>query len=148
MAVRTSIAKHVRCGSWHSRAMLELRAALLNSMLAQRRFMPPTRTCVAATDSVLIFDQHPMTSGHSGTTGLSEFPTLARFLRRSSLIPSTTTLSPMPSSLTRWPVAGQLLTSAQSMGRRCLAYDIEPVRPEIAAHDIRQGFPAEAAHAT
>ena len=31
------------------------------------------------------------------------------------------------------------------MGRRCLAYDIQPVRPEITAHDIRHGFPAEAA---
>ena len=31
------------------------------------------------------------------------------------------------------------------MGRRCLAYDIQPVRQEIVAHDIRQGFPAEAA---
>ena len=32
----------------------------------------------------------------------------------------------------------------QSMGRRCLAYDIHPTRPDIQSHDIRQGFPAEA----
>jgi ParB family transcriptional regulator, chromosome partitioning protein len=40
---------------------------------------------------------------------------------------------------------GTTLDVCQSMGRRCLAYDIEPVRPEITAHDIRHGFPAEAA---
>jgi hypothetical protein len=31
------------------------------------------------------------------------------------------------------------------MGRRCLAFDIQPIRPEIRLHDIREGFPAEAA---
>ena len=29
---------------------------------------------------------------------------------------------------------------AQSMGRRCLAYDLHPVRPEIQRHDIRHAF--------
>jgi hypothetical protein len=31
-----------------------------------------------------------------------------------------------------------------SMGRRCLAYDINPERPEIQAHDVRKGFPLAA----
>ena len=31
-----------------------------------------------------------------------------------------------------------------SMGRRCLAYDLVPSRPDIQAHDIREGFPQEA----
>jgi ParB family transcriptional regulator, chromosome partitioning protein len=51
-----------------------------------------------------------------------------------------------PGALVVDPFAGggTTLDVCQSMGRRCLAYDIEPVRPEIAAHDIRHGFPAEA----
>jgi hypothetical protein len=40
---------------------------------------------------------------------------------------------------------GTTLDVCQSMGRRCLAYDLEPSRPEIGRHDIRTGFPAEAA---
>ena len=31
-----------------------------------------------------------------------------------------------------------------SMGRRCLAYDLQPSRSDIGAHDIRHGFPADA----
>jgi ParB family transcriptional regulator, chromosome partitioning protein len=31
------------------------------------------------------------------------------------------------------------------MGRRCLAYDIQPTRPDIRPHDVRQGFPPDAA---
>jgi hypothetical protein len=40
---------------------------------------------------------------------------------------------------------GTTLDVCQSMGRCCLAYDLEPSRPEIGRHDIRTGFPAEAA---
>jgi hypothetical protein len=40
---------------------------------------------------------------------------------------------------------GTTLDVCQSMGRRCLAYDLEPSRSEIGRHDIRAGFPAEAA---
>jgi ParB family transcriptional regulator, chromosome partitioning protein len=29
------------------------------------------------------------------------------------------------------------------MGRRCLAYDLQPTRPDIQSHDIRHGFPSE-----
>ncbi len=39
---------------------------------------------------------------------------------------------------------GTTLDVCQSMGRYCLAYDLEPSRPEIQRHDIRTGFPAEA----
>ena len=52
-----------------------------------------------------------------------------------------------PGALVVDPFAGggTTLDVCRSMGRRCLAYDIEPVRPEITAHDIRHGFPGEAA---
>ena len=50
-----------------------------------------------------------------------------------------------PGGLVVDPMAGGGTTVdvCQSMGRRCLAYDLEPTRPEIKAHDIRAGFPAE-----
>ena len=39
---------------------------------------------------------------------------------------------------------GTTLDVCESMGRRCLAYDLHPVRPEIEKHDVRDGFPQEA----
>ena len=52
-----------------------------------------------------------------------------------------------PDALVVDPMAGggSTLDVCHSMGRRCLAYDIQPVRPDIKPHDIRRGFPAEAA---
>ena len=52
-----------------------------------------------------------------------------------------------PDALVVDPMAGggSTLDVCHSMGRRCLAYDIQPVRPDIKPHDVRQGFPAEAA---
>jgi ParB family transcriptional regulator, chromosome partitioning protein len=52
-----------------------------------------------------------------------------------------------PGALVVDPMAGggTTLDVCQSMGRRCLAYDIHPSRPQIQAHDIRLGFPLEAA---
>jgi len=38
---------------------------------------------------------------------------------------------------------GTTLDVCQSMGRLCLAYDLDPVRPDIVRHDIRNGFPPE-----
>ena len=51
-----------------------------------------------------------------------------------------------PDALVVDPMAGggSTLDVCQSMGRRCLAYDIQPVRPDIHLHDVRRGFPAEA----
>ena len=51
-----------------------------------------------------------------------------------------------PDALVVDPMAGggTTLDVCQAMGRRCLAYDVAPVRPEIKAHDVRQGFPSEA----
>ena len=51
-----------------------------------------------------------------------------------------------PGALVVDPMAGggTTLDVCQSMGRRCLAYDLHPVRPEIRTHDIRTGFPPEA----
>ncbi len=39
---------------------------------------------------------------------------------------------------------GTTVDVCQSMGRRCLAYDLHPARPDIQHHDIRDGFPAAA----
>jgi hypothetical protein len=51
-----------------------------------------------------------------------------------------------PDALVVDPMAGggTTLDVCQSMGRRCLAYDLHPARPEILPHDIRRGFPPEA----
>ncbi len=51
-----------------------------------------------------------------------------------------------PGALVVDPMAGggTTLDVCQSMGRRCLAYDLHPVRPEILAHDVRLGLPADA----
>jgi ParB/RepB/Spo0J family partition protein len=51
-----------------------------------------------------------------------------------------------PDALVVDPMAGggTTLDVCESMGRRCLAYDLDPVRPEIRPHDIRLGFPPEA----
>ncbi len=50
-----------------------------------------------------------------------------------------------PGALVVDPMAGggTTLDVCQSMGRRCLAYDLHPTRPEIHPHDIRLGFPRE-----
>ena len=51
-----------------------------------------------------------------------------------------------PGALVVDPMAGggTTIDVCQSMGRRCLAYDLEPTRPEVLLHDIRTGFPIEA----
>jgi hypothetical protein len=48
-----------------------------------------------------------------------------------------------PGALVVDPMAGggTVLDVCQAMGRRCLAYDLEPSRRDIARHDIRTGFP-------
>ena len=50
-----------------------------------------------------------------------------------------------PDSLVVDPMAGggTTIDVCQSMGRRCLAYDLHPTRRDIRAHDIRQGYPPE-----
>jgi hypothetical protein len=52
-----------------------------------------------------------------------------------------------PGSLVVDPMAGGGTTVdvCQAMGRRCLAYDLHPARPDIRNHDIRTGFPPETA---
>jgi ParB family chromosome partitioning protein len=51
-----------------------------------------------------------------------------------------------PGALVVDPMAGggTTLDVCESMGRKCLAYDLHPVRPEVTAHDVRQGFLPEA----
>ena len=51
-----------------------------------------------------------------------------------------------PGSLVLDPMAGggTILDVAQSMGRKCLAYDIVPSRPEILMHDVKDGMPIAA----
>jgi hypothetical protein len=48
-----------------------------------------------------------------------------------------------PGGLVVDPMAGggPTIDVCQSMGRRCLAYDLHPTRPEIGPLDIRRGFP-------
>ena len=38
---------------------------------------------------------------------------------------------------------GTTLDVCQSMGRRCLAYDLDPSRPDVRQHDVRHGFPPD-----
>ena len=51
-----------------------------------------------------------------------------------------------PGSLVVDPMAGGGVTVdvCAAMGRRCLAYDLNPARGDIRTHDIRVGFPEEA----
>ena len=51
--------------------------------------------------------------------------------------PGATVVDPMAGG-------GTTLDVCQSMGRRCLAYDLHPVRPEIVLNDVNNGFPSEA----
>lgn len=50
-----------------------------------------------------------------------------------------------PEALVVDPMAGggTTLDVCQSMGRRCLAYDLSPVRPDIVEHNVKTGFPSE-----
>lgn len=50
-----------------------------------------------------------------------------------------------PGALIVDPMAGggTTIDVCASMGRRCLAYDLYPVRPEIQAHNVQSGFPSE-----
>ncbi len=50
-----------------------------------------------------------------------------------------------PGGLVVDPMAGggTTLDVCESMGRRCLAYDLTPRRADIRAHDIRDGFPVD-----
>lgn len=50
-----------------------------------------------------------------------------------------------PGDLVVDPMAGggATIDVCEAMGRRCLAYDIAPVRPDITRHDVRTGLPAE-----
>jgi ParB-like chromosome segregation protein Spo0J len=51
-----------------------------------------------------------------------------------------------PGDLVVDPMAGggTTLDVCESMGRRCLAYDLHPVRPDIQKHDVNEGFPPDA----
>lgn len=50
-----------------------------------------------------------------------------------------------PGGLVVDPMAGggTTLDVSESMGRRCLAYDLHPVRPEIRKRNVSEGFPLE-----
>jgi hypothetical protein len=63
-----------------------------------------------------------------------------------SIIAHTLHYFTAPGALVVDPMAGggTTLDVCTAMGRRCLAYDIHPVRPEIKSLDITRGFPKEA----
>jgi ParB/RepB/Spo0J family partition protein len=50
-----------------------------------------------------------------------------------------------PGALVVDPMAGggTTIDVCESMGRRCLAYDLHPMRPEIQKHDVKTGLPQE-----
>lgn len=52
-----------------------------------------------------------------------------------------------PGDLVVDPMAGggTTLDVCAAMGRRCLAYDLAPVRPDVRPHDVRDGLPPETA---
>jgi len=51
-----------------------------------------------------------------------------------------------PGDLVIDPMAGggTTIDVCESMGRKCLAYDLAPARPDVFRHDIQSGFPREA----
>ena len=53
----------------------------------------------------------------------------------------------LPNALVIDPMAGggTTLDVCQSMGRRCFAYDLHPTRSDVRPHDVRRGFPPDAA---
>ena len=145
---RIFIARLVRYGNRRSRAMSGLRVALPN-------WMHGTKTIHAAYKDLRRRDRFSAdfrptpydvwSFRHDRAFGIPH-PGLDS---RGDHCPCALLLHP-PDALVVDPLAGggTTLDVCQSMGRRCLAYDIEPVRPEIKAHDIRHGFPAEAIGAT
>ena len=142
---RISIAKRAPSGGWPSQVTSGPRAVSPSSTPGPRRSMPRTKTCAAAIASVPIFALRPTTSGRSGMTGPSAFPTRVPF--PPAIVAHALHYYTLPDALVVDPMAGggTTLDVCQSMGRRCLAYDLHPARPEIRPHDIRHGFPAEAA---
>ena len=124
----------VRCSEWYRRGWTPV----------PRPSTLLTKTYVAAIASVPIFAPRLTMSGRSGTIGPLAFPTRGDPASDHRTHASLLHDSNGASWLTRWPAEGPRLDVCQSMGRRCLAYDLHPVRPEILAHDIRHGFPTEA----
>ncbi len=49
----------------------------------------------------------------------------------------------MPWSSIRWLGGGTVIDVCESMGRRCLAYDIHSIRPDVQIRDVNSGFPPE-----
>ena len=143
--VKISIAKPAPSGGSPSRATSALRAASPSLTLGPRRSTQPTKTFAAAIASAPIFAPRPMMSGRSGTTEPLVSPIQGQ--SRPAIIAHTLHYYTLPDALVVDPMAGggTTLDVCQSMGRRCLAYDLQPTRPDIRLHDIRHGFPAEAA---
>ena len=71
----------------------------------------------------------------------SASPTRARSPPRSS--PTLHYFSAPKRARRRPDGGGTTLDVCVSMGRRCLAYDLHPVRPDIRKHDVRCGLPPE-----
>lgn len=51
----------------------------------------------------------------------------------------------VPDALVVDPMAGggTTIDVCASMGRRCIAYDLYPIRPDVQKHDVKCGFPSE-----
>ena len=105
---------------------------------------PPTRTCDAATASPPGFRPTPYdvwSFKHDRAFGIPHPGSIPP-----AIVAHTLHYYSAPDALVVDPMAGggTTLDVCDSMGRRCLAYDIDPGRPEIQPHDVRNGFPLAA----
>ena len=131
LAERISIAKHVQSGGWLNREMFEPRAVLLN-------WIAGTKTIHAAYKDLRRRDRFSAdfrptpydvwSFRHDRAFGIPHAGSIP-----AAIIAHTLYYYTQPDALVVDPMAGggTTLDVCQSMGRRCLAYDIQPVRPEI-----------------
>ena len=134
---RTCTGRPGRSGGWPD-GRRRAQTAWPSSTPAPRRSTRPTRTSAAATASRPTSARRPTTSGRSATTGPSASPTPGSI--PPAIVAHALHYFTPPGGLVVDPMAGggTTLDVCQSMGRRCLAYDLEPSRPEIIRHDIRR----------
>ena len=113
--------------------------------LGLRRSTQPTKTFAAATASGADFRPTPYdvwSFRHDRAFGIPHPGAIPP-----AIIAHTLHYYTLPNALVVDPMAGggTVLDVCQSMGRRCFAYDLQPTRSDVRLHDIRYGFPSEAA---
>ena len=125
-------------------AMHEPGAPSTHSTRAPRASTRPTRTFAAGIDSTPTFGPPLTTFGRSGIDRAFGLPHAGSI--PASIVAHLLHYYTEPGDLVVDPMAGggTTLDVASAMQRRCLAYDIEPVRAEVTKHDVTAGFPPEA----